>query len=91
MVMVKAFGYGSGGVEIAKLLEYNNVDYLGVAYVDEGVQLRNDGIRTPIMVMNPEMVSYETMLRFDLEPEIYSTRTLEHFIHSSQALGAGPF
>jgi len=91
MVMVKAFGYGSGGVEIAKLLEYNNVDYLGVAYVDEGVQLRNDGIRTPIMVMNPEMASYETLLRFDLEPEIYSTRTLEHFIHASEAIGKGPF
>ena len=91
MVMVKAFGYGSGGVEIAKLLEYNNVDYLGVAYVDEGVQLRNDGIRTPIMVMNPEMASYDTLFRFDLEPEIYSTRTLEHFIHASETIGKGPF
>ncbi len=91
MVMVKAFGYGSGGVEIAKLLEYNNADYLGVAYIDEGVQLRNDGIRTPIMVMNPEMAGYETMLRFDLEPEIYSTRTLEHFILASASVGEGPF
>lgn len=91
MVMVKAFGYGSGGVEIAKLLEYNNVNYLGVAYVDEGVQLRNDGINTPIMVMNPEVASYDAMLRNRLEPEIYSTRTLEQFIRASQTFGSGPY
>lgn len=83
MAMVKAFGYGSGGIEVAKMLENNNVDYLGVAFVNEGVELRNEGIRTPIMVMNPGAESYEAMLRHNLEPEIFSIQTLKHFIQFS--------
>ena len=54
MVMVKAFGYGNGSFEIAKLLQHHKVDYLGVAFADEGVELRNAGITMPIIVMNPE-------------------------------------
>jgi alanine racemase len=57
MVMVKAFGYGNGGLEIAKLLEHHKVDYLGVAFADEGISLKNGGIKTPIMVLNPENTS----------------------------------
>ncbi|MCI4443479.1 MAG: UDP-N-acetylmuramoyl-tripeptide--D-alanyl-D-alanine ligase, partial [Lentimicrobium sp.] len=58
MVMVKAFGYGSGGFEIAKLLEHHKVDYLGVAFADEGISLKNAGITLPIMVLNPETTSF---------------------------------
>ncbi|MFA8300825.1 MAG: bifunctional UDP-N-acetylmuramoyl-tripeptide:D-alanyl-D-alanine ligase/alanine racemase [Hyphomicrobiales bacterium] len=76
MAMVKAFSYGSGSFEIANLLQYHNIDYLAVAYVDEGVELRKAGIRTPIMVMNPEINSFGTMIIHRLEPEIYSFRTL---------------
>src|SRR5690606_1008493 len=54
MAMVKAFAYGNGGAEIAGILQYHKVDYLGVAYADEGVELRKAGITLPIMVMNPE-------------------------------------
>lgn len=72
MVMVKAFAYGSGSNEIANLLQYHRVDYLGVAYVDEGVELRNNHIRVPIMVMNPTETGFSIMLDRDLEPEIYS-------------------
>jgi len=53
MVMVKAFGYGNGGFEIAKLLEHHKVDYLGVAFADEGISLKSLGINLPIMVLNP--------------------------------------
>ncbi len=81
MVMVKAFAYGSGSVEIANLLEYHRVDYLGVAYVDEGVYLRNNGIQLPVMVMNPSSDGLETMIKFNLEPEIYNLRMLHDLIH----------
>lgn len=77
--MVKAFSYGSGSYEIANVLQYHQVDYMTVAYTDEGVELRKAGITTPIMVMNPEEQSFYAMLKYDLEPEIYSFRILELF------------
>ena len=80
MVMVKAFSYGSGIYEVANLLEYQRVDYLTVAYPDEGVELRKAGIKMPIMVMNPELSSYRLLLKYKMEPEIYSFRTLNAFI-----------
>ena len=79
MAMVKALSYGSGTYEIANLLEYQHVDYLAVAYADEGVALRKHGITLPIMVMNPDSASYDVMINYKLEPEIYSFRTLEEF------------
>ncbi len=79
MVMVKAFSYGSGSFEISNILQFHRVDYLAVAYADEGVELRKAGITLPIMVMNPEEQSFETMLHYKLEPEIYSFRMLQHF------------
>jgi len=79
MAMVKAFSYGSGTFEIANVLQYHRVDYLTVAYADEGVELRKAGISLPIMVMNPEARSFETMIRYHLEPEIYSLSLLEKF------------
>ena len=79
MCMVKAFGYGTGGFEIAQALESHNVDYLGVAYADEGAELRRKGIKAPIMVMNPEQNSYDTLIDYQLEAEIYSFRMLDKF------------
>lgn len=79
MCMVKAFGYGTGGFEVAQALSAHHVDYLGVAYADEGAELRRKGIRKPIMVMNPEQSSYDTIIENDLEAEIYSLRVLEKF------------
>ena len=72
MVMVKAFAYGSGSPEVANVLQYHKVDYLGVAYVDEGVELRKNNIMLPIMVMNPSEDSFDTLLGYNLEPEIYN-------------------
>jgi alanine racemase len=77
MAMVKAFSYGSGSFEIANLLQFHQVDYLTVAYADEGVELRKAGIRMPIMVMNPDEESFDKILRYQLEPEIYSFRVLK--------------
>lgn len=76
MAMVKAFSYGSGSFEIANVLQFNRVDYLAVAYADEGVELRKAGIKSPIMVMNPEEQSYDSIVKWNLEPEIYNFRSL---------------
>ena len=72
MAMVKAFAYGAGNKEVANLLQYIGADYLGVAYTDEGVFLRENGINLPIMVMNPTEADFQKILDFKLEPEIYS-------------------
>lgn len=79
MIMVKALSYGSGTFEIANILQYQRVDYLGVAFADEGVALREAGIKTPIIVMNPEQNSFDIMLKYHLEPEIYSFNILKKF------------
>lgn len=84
MAMVKAFGYGSGSFEIAKLLAHHKVDYLGVAFADEGIALRNAGITMPIIVMNPENSAFDAMVAFNLEPEIYSVSVLKKFIALAQ-------
>jgi len=85
--MVKAFSYGLGGYEIAEFLQHHHIDYLGVAYADEGVDLRKNGITTPILVMNPEQSSYDTIIDYHLEPEIYSLRVLDLFGKQLQAKG----
>lgn len=72
MAMVKAAAYGSGGVEIARFLASRHVDYLTVAYIDEGIELRKAGIKTPIMVLNADMNDLSLLLEFNLEPEIFS-------------------
>lgn len=77
MAMVKAFGYGSGSYEIANVLQFHHVDYLAVAYADEGVELRKAGITTPVMVMSPEENSFDAMIKYQLEPEIFSFRVLD--------------
>ncbi len=79
MAMVKAFAYGNGSYDVARLLEYSSVSYLGVAYADEGVELRGDGIQIPILVLNPEPSTYDAIIRHNLEPQIYSFRTLKLF------------
>lgn len=84
MVMVKAFGYGNGSYEIAKLLEHHKVDYLGVAFADEGIALKSAGIRLPIMVLNPESTSFQAIIQHNLEPEIYSLKGLSAFLQTAK-------
>ena len=84
MVMVKAFGYGNGSYEIAKLLAHHQVSYLGVAFADEGVELRKAGIKIPIVVMNPENSAFSTMIAYNLEPEIYNFEELNTFLQIAE-------
>ncbi|RZK20428.1 MAG: bifunctional UDP-N-acetylmuramoyl-tripeptide:D-alanyl-D-alanine ligase/alanine racemase [Pedobacter sp.] len=82
MAMVKAFSYGSGSFEIANLLQFHKVDYLAVAYADEGIALRKAGISLPIMVMSPEESAFEAIIKYNLEPEIYSLEILSSFLNA---------
>ncbi|MDB5031959.1 bifunctional UDP-N-acetylmuramoyl-tripeptide:D-alanyl-D-alanine ligase/alanine racemase, partial [Mucilaginibacter sp.] len=80
MAMVKAFSYGSGTFELANMLQYNKVDYLAVAYTDEGVSLRQAGINLPIMVLNAEQSAFDKLTEYKLEPVIYSFGLFDDFI-----------
>ncbi len=84
MAMVKAFSYGSGTFELANMLQYNKVDYLAVAYADEGVSLRQTGITMPIVVMNTEYSAFEKMVEYKLQPVIYSFSLLDEFVKYAQ-------
>ena len=80
LIMVKASAYGSGAEKMAEYLEKNGVEYLGVAYVDEGVELRKHGINLPILVMNPDEDGFDDLIKYKLEPSIYSFEILENFV-----------
>lgn len=87
MAMVKAYAYGSGGFEIASLLEHYGVDYLAVAYVDEGIALRESGIKLPIMVMSSDGHQMDDIIKYRLEPEIYSFKLLNEVLNFLSAQG----
>jgi Alr-MurF fusion protein len=87
MGMVKAFAYGAGPAEIASLLEYHRVSYLAVAYGDEGVELRNAGVTLPVMVMNPDPSSLDLLIKYNLEPEIYSFDSYNNFAQAATRHG----
>ena len=91
MAMVKATSYGSGSFEIANVLQFHHVDYLAVAYTDEGIELRKAGITLPVMIMNPEIMSFELMVRYKLEPEIYNFRLLNQLQESLKKHEGEPF
>ncbi|MEZ7901333.1 MAG: alanine racemase [Flavobacteriales bacterium] len=91
MAMVKAFSYGAGTVEIPKILEQEGVDYLGVAYTEEGIALRNNGIKTPIVVLNPEPGSFSDLISYELQPEIYSLQELDEFVRDLIVAGRQDF
>lgn len=88
MVMVKAFGYGSGNYEVSNILQFHHADYLTVAFADEGVELRRAGINLPIMVMSPEVNSYDSIVKNNLEPEVFSFRNLQFIEDALYALDA---
>lgn len=91
MAMVKAFSYGSGSFEIANVLQFHRVDYLGVAYTDEGVALREAGISLPIVVLNPSFGTYELMVEYRLEPEIFNFSGLSAFVDVLDRLGESAY
>lgn len=85
--MVKANGYGAGAVEIAKTLQYHRCAYFAVAVAEEGIELRKEGISTPIIVLNPEVNGFEELFSKDLEPEVYNFRILDAFIWEAERRG----
>lgn len=87
ITMVKAFGYGVGSYELAKTLQDQGGDYLAVAVADEGAELRREGISTSIIVMNPEMTTFNTLFDYNLEPEIYNFRLLDAMISEAKRRG----
>ncbi len=87
MVMVKALSYGTGGSEIAGYLQHEKVDYLAVAYADEGIRLRKAGIHLPVMVMNSDETQFKAMLEYDLQPELYSRESYEAFVKLCKFMG----
>lgn len=87
VAMVKASGYGAGSYEIAKTLQDRGADYLAVAVQDEGVELREAGITMPIIVLNPSVVNYKAMFRYNLEPEIYSIEECRELIKEGKRCG----
>ena len=79
VAMVKAGSYGTGDVDVARMLQHEGVRYLAVAFADEGVLLRKKGIKMPIVVLNADQDSFDMMIAHDLEPEIYSFHSLDAF------------
>ena len=91
LAMVKAQSYGSGLEKIGEFLEKQGVQYLGVAYADEGVELRKEGIKSPILVMNAEEEGFESCIRHNLEPAIYSLKQLDNFVRELIFQGIASF
>jgi alanine racemase len=85
--MVKADGYGTGSAEVAKTLQYHKCDYLAVAVAEEGVLLRKQGIKVPVIVLNPEVGGFEELAMYSLEPEVYNFRILDAFIKEAKLQG----
>ena len=87
VAMVKASSYGAGEVEVAQMLQKQGIAYLAVAFADEGVALREGGITMPIVVLNADDASFDTMIAHSLEPEIYSLRSLASFVQAIERAG----
>ncbi|MGN0092331.1 MAG: alanine racemase [Alistipes sp.] len=87
VAMVKASSYGSGDADVARMLQKQGVAYLAVAFADEGVALRENGITMPIVVLNADDASFDVMVANSLEPEIYSERSLAAFVREVECAG----
>ncbi len=91
LAVVKAVAYGSSVPAITKCLELAGVDYFAVAYVSEGVALRKAGIKTPILVLHPQIGNLEKAIQYDLEPSLYSFRILTAFSNIVQQNSIGKY
>jgi alanine racemase len=91
LAMVKAQSYGAGLEKIGLYLERQGIDYLGVAYPDEGVELRKAGVKVPILVMNPVDEGFEDCIKYQLEPSVFSFEQLEELLHELIFQGAQNF
>ena len=91
IAMLKASGYGSGTHEIANICQYQRVAIIAVAFPDEGIELRRSGIKTPIIIMNPEDESFVAMIENNLEPQIYNFQSLKSFNEAAGTTESKPY
>jgi alanine racemase len=84
MAMLKASAYGSGAIRLAKEIQNEGVDYIGVAYINEGIELRDAGITTPIFVMNPDKTVLVQLWNYNLEPGVSSLEVLNELIYIAE-------
>ena len=91
MAVVKASAYGSDSLIISRKLEEQGVDYLAVAYTSEGVELRENGIKIPILVLHPQVNDFDKIIHYKLEPSIYSFRILKAFMSNHNFDPGYPF
>ena len=87
MAMVKAFAYGTGSAEIASFLEFHRVNYLAVACTDEGIDLCSAGVALPIIVLNPDTSTFDMIIKYALEPELYSAESFDTFVSIAERYG----
>lgn len=87
LAVVKAFAYGSDMVVVAKKMESLGVDYFAVAYVKEGILLRNSGIKSPILVLHPQPINFHELIEHSLEPSLYSPKILKLFLEVAKDKG----
>ena len=80
IMVIKSFAYGAGIKRIAKLFENEKVEYLAVACIDEGVELKDAGIEHRIMIFNPEPEGFQKLIEYGLEPVIYDFESLQGFL-----------
>ena len=87
LAIVKAFAYGLGAAEIASFLESRGVNYLGVACVNEGIELRDAEVALPILVLNPNPSAFDTIIKYALEPDLYSLDSFDAFVSIAEKDG----
>ena len=91
VAMIKADAYGCGALAVGQTLSHYNCDYFGVAVADEGVELRKAGIQTPVIIMNPELNTFDLLIKYRLEPEIYNFKILKSFAEYTETEGIKNF
>jgi len=79
LAVIKAFAYGHESLAIAQKLEKENVDYIAISYTREGIVLREAGIKTPILILHPQVNEIQNCINHSLEPTIYSFRIFDAF------------
>ena len=87
MAMVKAFAYGLGAAEISSFFEFHKVNYLAVACVDEGIELRTAGCALPIIILNPDSSAFDKIIKYALEPDLYSAESFDAFLSIAEKHG----
>ena len=87
MCMMKASAYGSGSIEVSQALQHHRVDYIAVAFTNEGVEVRQAGIKTPIMVLDPMLPALHHLFKYQLEPEVCSFQFLTTIIKEAKLHG----